>query len=192
MTADFASSCNSCSSGSVMAARLVFTLHVLPNFCSLFLVAELFRKWTQTNKAPPPPPPADAAEGPIHMQIIIDLHSARQSGEHEYGSQHPTSFSSNQTAPSAENKGCMFMCCRVASSRRVFVVYRSARAEAGRPDPAQTESHCGDHLHTGGGQTKRGQVNDKVGDVRWEEVSCVLLYVARAPARGGFLNIDVS
>lgn len=37
----------------------------------------------QTNKGPP----ADAAEGPIHMQIIIDFHSKRRSGEAGYGSQ---------------------------------------------------------------------------------------------------------
>uniref|UniRef100_A0A3P9MJK2 COMM domain-containing protein 3 n=1 Tax=Oryzias latipes TaxID=8090 RepID=A0A3P9MJK2_ORYLA len=38
----------------------------------------------QTNKGPP----ADAAEGPIHMQISIDFHSARQSRKPASGSQH--------------------------------------------------------------------------------------------------------
>lgn len=37
----------------------------------------------QTNKGPP----ADAAEEPIHMQIIIDFNSTRQSGQPEYRSQ---------------------------------------------------------------------------------------------------------
>lgn len=40
--------------------------------------------------------------------------------------------------------------------------FRSARAEAGRPNPAEAEPHGSDHLHTGGGQTKRRQVHDKV------------------------------
>lgn len=36
----------------------------------------------QTNKGPL----ADGAESSIHMQITIDSHSTRQSGEHNYGS----------------------------------------------------------------------------------------------------------
>lgn len=60
--------------------------------------------------------------------------------------------------------------------------YRSARAEADRPDPAQTDPHCSDHLHTGGGQTKRRQVNDKVGDRRG--VSCDMWVGYAAHARG--------
>lgn len=42
----------------------------------------------QTNKGPP----ADAAEGPIHMQISIDFHSARQSRKPASGSQHLSIF----------------------------------------------------------------------------------------------------
>lgn len=65
--------------------------------------------------------------------------------------------------------------------------YRSARAEADRPDPAQTDPHCSDHLHTGGGQTKRRQVNDKVGDRRG--VSCDMWVGYAAHARGKSLKI---
>lgn len=49
---------------------------------------------------------------------------------------------------------------------------RSTRAEADRPDPAQTESHCSDNVYTRGGQTKCRQVNNKVGDIRRKKASC--------------------
>lgn len=65
-------------------------------------------------------PLADAAEGSIHMQIIIDFHSARQSAEQEYGSQiwgRLHLYQSNASARSAEGEGC-----RAASSHRVLVV----------------------------------------------------------------------
>lgn len=56
---------------------------------------QLFRKWNfhYTNKQRTPhnlplfPSMGDAAEGAIHMQIIIDFHSTRQSGKPKYGSQ---------------------------------------------------------------------------------------------------------
>lgn len=46
----------------------------------------------------------------------------------------------------------------------LFVAFRSDGVEAHRPDPAQTVSRCSDHLHPGGCQTQRRQVNNKVGD----------------------------
>lgn len=94
-----------------MAASVVFTHSHAPcvqtcaasqplSYWQNYLESEMFT--IQTNKGPPThppppsptvtPPPVDAAEGPIHMQIIIDFHSARQSGEPKYGSQNPTSF----------------------------------------------------------------------------------------------------
>lgn len=102
------------------------------------------------------------------MQISIDFHSTRQSGEHKYGSH-------IQASSFIPIKHWLLYPYRLPAEKHphslpCVCAYRSARAEADRPDPAETESHCSDHLHTGGGQTKCRQVNDKVGDR--QRVSC--------------------
>lgn len=57
---------------------------------------------------------------------------------------------------------------------------RSAGAEAGRPDPAETEPRRGGHLHPGGGQTERRQVHDQVGrDPPWNACARLLRRGAR-------------
>lgn len=99
--------------------------------------------------------------GSIHMQIMIDFHSARQSGEQQYGSQ----VSISLLSPACSNYS-------TATSSLCFFGSRSTRAEADRPDPAQTDPHCSHHLHTRGGQTERRQVDDKVGEGR-VIVSCL-------------------
>lgn len=100
---------------------------------------------------PSPALPADAAEGSIHMQIVIDFHSARQSGR-----------------TPRRGSGSHWHQCDSSKRRRrgvritVLSGFRSARAEAHGQDPAEAESRSPDHLHPGSGQTQRRQVHDEV------------------------------
>lgn len=138
---------------------------------------------------PSPALPADAAEGSIHMQIVIDFHSARQSGKNPEESEMDR-IGTNMIPANVRKRGVHVVSLHCPSG------FRSARAEAHGQDPAEAESRGPDHLHPGSGQTQRRQVHDQVRQqqtymeirgadgiaLRYSDVSCCTMKLSRSAA----------